>query len=109
MQIRGKTETKLKIWLNSKVRLHLRWLVNRFKCSDGILLLKSIAWDANDADVVLYCDASLDGWGFWSPTINLGMKGQLPLNPTNSIIFYYEAFAVATAFLWAVSNLDKPK
>lgn len=50
----------------------------------------------------LYTDACLFGMGFWSPSHSLAF--QHSISPTSTFpIFYWEAYAVLSAFTWIVN------
>ncbi len=55
--------------------------------------------------VTVYADASLNGFGFWSPQINRGFHGNLPSAPLLNDINFMEFYAVANAISWASKRL----
>jgi hypothetical protein len=63
-KIAGKLIPKATIYLNQAVITDLRWLADTIDMSDGLCLLKSVAWNRLDADLIAYCDASLEGLAF---------------------------------------------
>src|SRR5882724_1489585 len=46
-------------------------------------------------------DMSLTGLGFTAPTLKLGFFSSIPAHSPLTTIFYFEAFAIASAILWA--------
>ena len=48
------------------------------KSSDGVHMLDAIEWDATLADLIIYCDASLDGLGFVAPLLKTSFCGSIP-------------------------------
>jgi len=87
----------------------LSWISNHIKSSSGVFFFKAIVWRPDEADSIIYCDASFDGIGFWSPTHSDAHYGDVPLNPPKGVIFFFEAFAVLCALQWAVSLEHCPK
>ena len=89
------------VHINVAIFCDLLWLVQRIHSSDGVFLLQSLAWHADEANLTLYTDASLTGFGFWSPQHPITFYGaNLPTN-TDAPIFFHEAIAVARAVHWA--------
>ena len=68
-------------------------------------------WDSHAADMLIYCDASLSGMGFWCPHLNLGFASAKPAAPggVEDNIFWYEALTVAAAIAWAASLRHPPR
>ena len=65
-------------------------------------MLNARQWNAGDADIVLYCDASLSGLGFWIEKENIGLFATIPaystdVTETDKIIFHYEALCLISA------------
>ncbi len=56
--------------------------------------------------ITVYADASLDGFGFWSPQLNQGFYGDLPRMPLLDDINFMEYYAVANAISWASKRLE---
>lgn len=56
--------------------------------------------------LIVYADASLDGFGFWSPQLNKGFYGDLPRMPLLDDINFMEYYAVANAISWACKRLE---
>ena len=54
--------------------------------STGTRVLQSRNWDPDNADLVAYCDASLDGLGFWYPGLSAGFWSVIPENPPKDTI-----------------------
>ncbi|KAI0314248.1 hypothetical protein OF83DRAFT_1064160 [Amylostereum chailletii] len=59
--------------------------------------------------MVICCDASLSGLGFWSPQAGQGFASTLPPTPnTEDTIFWYEALCVLAALSWAAALPQVP-
>lgn len=110
-KMRNKSRPKAKIFVNNAVRKALSWFATRFDQHNGITLMESLAWDDRDADMIIYTDASLEGFGFFSPTHNIGFYGSLPEpgEGAATTIFYYEAYAIVAAIDWASRLQQKPR
>ncbi|KIJ38868.1 hypothetical protein M422DRAFT_781282 [Sphaerobolus stellatus SS14] len=66
-KLSGKEKAHQLIYVNRSIKHDLSWLAKHFSQGSGIYLLDAIAWDADDADMVVYTDSCLTGMGFWSP------------------------------------------
>ncbi|THH06050.1 hypothetical protein EW146_g9736 [Bondarzewia mesenterica] len=88
----------------------LEWLASHIERSDGVYLFASVAWNAKDADVVIYGDASLEGLGFWAPRFSSGFQSPLPrvVEELRKKIFFFEALTVVCALHWASTLLPCP-
>ena len=60
-------------------------------------------WDPDNADLIAYCDASLDGLGYWFPGLSAGFWSVIPEDGPKDTIFYFEALAVLSAILHSTS------
>ena len=70
------------IQINNTVCDELLWFAKHASQSDGLFLLKTVAWDPtsdlHDA-IVGYVDACPQGMGFWFPEFNLGFQSPVPV------------------------------
>jgi len=96
-KLSGSHDPSRKIWVNNAVRDDLAWAARHIEASDGVHLLRSANWDLSSADVIVYCDACLDGMGFWYLSSLLGFYSPTPLDALNFPIFYFEALCVLCA------------
>ncbi|KAJ7117924.1 hypothetical protein C8R43DRAFT_1091113 [Mycena crocata] len=91
---------KGKAWLEGRMSVSrgiindLTWFSRHVRNSTGIHLLDSLDWDPANADMVAFCDASLEGLGIYFPEIGLGYQSRPPPVAPKDIIFYFEAFCV---------------
>ncbi|THH17648.1 hypothetical protein EW146_g3202 [Bondarzewia mesenterica] len=88
----------------------LEWLASHIERSDGVFFFTSVAWNAKDADVVIYGDASLEGLGFWAPRFASGFQSPLPrvIKKLQGRIFFFEALTIVCALQWASTILPCP-
>ena len=103
----GKTHTMAPIRVNNAVRDELMWFVGHACRSDGIHMLKSVAWDlCTDAvnATVCYTDACSYGMAYWFPDLNVAFQCRVPQSDEPLKIFYYEALAVACALIQPLRN-----
>lgn len=63
-KIRGKQSQHTLVYLNQRVRRSLSWFMTRSRELPGVLMLNSLSWSIWEADIIIYCDASLHGIGF---------------------------------------------
>jgi hypothetical protein len=92
-----------KLYVNNSIRSDLLWAVDHIKSLPGTRVLKSLDWNPDDADLVAYCDASLEGLGFWYPGLSAGFWSSIPTNPPKDTIFYFEALSVLSAIIHSTS------
>jgi hypothetical protein len=85
------------MWINNAIRDDLKWAADHIENSTGIHLLKSKEWTPEQADVTIYCDACMEGMGFWFPDHSVGYFSPIPFPVPVDIIFYFEALCVAAA------------
>lgn len=93
----GEDNPLRKIWVNDAVRTDFTWAANHLENLSEVRLLWSQFWSKEDADIVVYCDACMDGLGCWFPDHGVGFYADIPEWVARNIIFYFEALAVATA------------
>ena len=92
-----------KLYVNNSIRSDLLWAVNHIKRLPGTRVLQSLDWDPDNADLVAYCDASLDGLGYWFPGLSAGFWSVIPDDHPKDTIFYFEALSVLSAILHSTS------
>src|SRR5882762_5700799 len=105
-KISGKTLSLAPIRVNNAIIFKLEWFMNHARASNGIFLLKTVAWDPTTELVnttVCFADACLGGMAFWYPELKLGYQCRVP-SDCIAPIFYWEAVAVACAILAPPSN-----
>jgi hypothetical protein len=99
-KMKGKSKSKHPIWINKKNQCDLMWFHNFFQQSSGIFLLKSIIWDVDEADLVLYSDACPSGMEFYSPVLAKGCCVS-PSDKLPNDIFFLEALTILIQVHWA--------
>ena len=92
-----------KLYVNNAIRSDLLWAVDHLSRLPGTRVLQSLDWDPSTADVTAYCDASLDGLGFWFPNLNAGFWSPIPESQPKDTIFYFEALSVLSAIIYSTS------
>ncbi|THH15405.1 hypothetical protein EUX98_g9473 [Antrodiella citrinella] len=111
-KISGKTHPHAGVSLNRDVRRDLEWIASIFQRHTGVHVLRSRIWHATEADLTIFCDASLSGMGFWSPQMNSGFCCDCPAIPEDvpaGCIFWYEALTVLAALEWAATLQPPPR
>jgi len=74
----------------------------------GLFLFDAIEWSPLDADLVIYCDTSLTGLGFYCPSLNITYYADTShIVPTHTI-FYYESLSILSALAWAHDLTHSP-
>ena len=102
----GKNQPGREIYVNNQTCRELRWAVHHLQSSGGVFLLDSIDWTPLDAEYTLLTDACLFGMGFWSLRHHLGF--QATINSISHGIFFWEAYAVVSAFHWILHAICPP-
>ena len=106
-KIAGKHIARGSIYLNRAVIRHFNWLADTIEASDGVHMLDTIELNEQDADLVIYCDASLNGLGFVAPQLKLSFYALTPDDSPLQTIFFFEALCISAAILWAL-GLEGP-
>ena len=83
-----------KVWANLAIKEDFKWAHSKIEDSTGILLLKSMAWEINDASLIINTDACPTGMGFWYPVAKRGFTSPTPPNTPSSLNNFYEALTV---------------
>ena len=89
----------MKLYVNNSIRSDLLWGVNHIRKLPGTHVLQSLDWDPENADLVAYCDASLDSLGYWFPGLSAGFWSVIPDGHPTDTIFYFEVLSVLSAIL----------
>ena len=96
-KIAGKCAPNKYIRINNAVHTDLLWAVNHLESNTSVCLIHHLYWDASSADVILYCNACLEGMGFWLPDKCIGYYSPVPKSTNDKQIFYFEALCVLSA------------
>ena len=96
-----------KLYVNNSIRSDLLWAIDHLSRLPGTCILKSVDWDTSDADLTVYCDASLTGLGFWFPELCVSFWLCVPEDPPKGTIFYFEALSVLSAIVHSTSLLPQ--
>jgi len=65
-------------------------------------------WDATSTDFTLFCDACLEGMGFWLPDSCVSYYSPTPGGTMDEHIFYLEALCVLSAIHHVMDILHAP-
>jgi len=105
-KISGKCTPNKYVRINNAVCMDLTWAARHLDSDKGVCLIHHIHWDISSADVIIYCNACLDGMGFWLPDKCVGYYSPVPDNTTDEQIFYFEALCVLSAIHHATDVLQ---
>ncbi|KAJ7171596.1 hypothetical protein C8R43DRAFT_1084968 [Mycena crocata] len=98
VKLEGKEKADALICISETVRRDLVWLANHIEKADGIFLIKTVDYHPDDANLIIYCDASTHGDG----------RGELPDGIRVDLkIFFYEALCVCAALHHATTFLPR--
>ena len=76
---------------------------------DGVCLFNAKDWDAAEADVQIWCDASKDRLAFWAPdTSSAFIRDPILDDDVSFNIFLNEALAILAALQWSTTLLLSP-
>ena len=106
LKISGKCAPNRYIRINNAVHSDLTWAAHHLEQNSGIWLIHQIRWDAS-ADFTVYCDACLEGMGFWLPDKCISFYSPVPDGLTDEQIFYFVALCVLSA-IHHISNIHQP-
>ncbi|THH04752.1 hypothetical protein EW145_g5293 [Phellinidium pouzarii] len=90
--------------ISERIKSDLAWLTNLLQRSKGLPFTKSDSWEPDDASCTIYCDASLNGFGLWSPTTNEAFYYRFAPDTYALPLSTFHAFAVVCAIFWARSR-----
>ena len=107
-KISGKCAPNKYIRINNAIRADLTWAAKHLESDTGIRLIHHIHWDTSSADIIIYCDACLEGMGFWLPDKCVGYYSPVPNSTTEEHIFYFKALCVLSAIHHATDVLQIP-
>jgi hypothetical protein len=101
-KMKGKQNPNAGIYLNNAVKSDLSWFLHHVQHSSGVLLFEGMDWNPySETDMTIYCDACLEGMGYWIPELLLGFYSPTPIDPSrNGLIFFFEALCVVSALHW---------
>ncbi|KAJ6493725.1 hypothetical protein C8R47DRAFT_1044184 [Mycena vitilis] len=112
-KMEGKSKRNALISVNEAVRSDLRWMADHIEHADGIFLIQSVDYLPEDANLIIYCDASTHGagrggMGFYIPNLCVAYQSELPRALLDSLkIFFYEALCVCAAVHHAANILPR--
>lgn len=107
-KISGKSQPNSLCFVSVAIIRDLTWISDHLQKSSGVFFFKAIAWLPEEADLIIFADASFQGIGFWSPTENVAFYGDVPSNHPKGVIFFFEAYAVLCALRWVASSNKHP-
>jgi len=70
--------------------------------STGLFYFDVTEWSPAEADVIIYCDTSLTGLGFYCPADNIAYHMEVSTTMPPRTIFYLEALTILSALMWAL-------
>ena len=108
-KVTGKTLLSQAVYINKDMQNDLLWFAESVLKLDGIRFFDAEEWDAVEADVQIWCDASKDGLAFWIPHISCGFVGNPIIENDHSFnILLNEAMAILGALHWAATSHPVP-
>jgi hypothetical protein len=106
-KIAGKCHPHQLIWVSQRLCRELLWTAIHIESVEGVLMMESIEWTHNDAELTFYADAYPYGLGFWSPNLLFAGQYLSDSQPTRDIV-YLEGIAVLCALSCASSLPHRP-
>jgi len=103
-KIRGKLHVHTLIYLNKQVIRDLHWVADTLETSTGLFYFNTAEWSPANADVVIYCDVSLTGLGFYCPADSIAYHADIATTMPPQTIFYQEALTILSALTWALDS-----
>jgi len=74
----------------------------------GLLLFDATEWSHLEVDMVIFCDMSLLGLGFYCPSLNIAYYVDITDFTPTRMIFFYETLCVLSALTWAHNSIYFP-
>ncbi|KAF9039505.1 hypothetical protein BDZ89DRAFT_1214432 [Hymenopellis radicata] len=97
----GKEHSHAPIYLNKAIVQDLAWFEEHVEASSGMFFFANLDWNPfTEANMVIFCDASLTGMGFWVPEMDLGFTCAVAGDLMRDKIFFWEALCVLGALVW---------
>jgi hypothetical protein len=98
------------IYVNKQTRNDLLWFAEQVESLEGIWVLNTEEWGANEVDFQIWGDASPVGLAFFSPTHKMAYVADPVVDQERTFnIFFNEAVTVLAALEWAASLNAPPK
>jgi len=107
-KLTGKCAPNKYICINNAIHTDLLWAMHHLESDSGVCLIHHLYWDPSSADVTLYCDACLEGMGFWLPDNCVGYYSPVPESTAQEQIFYFEALCMLSAIHHVMEVLCVP-
>ena len=98
LKIKGKGQ-EVWVWANKAIKEDLQWAKQEIMQSDGVLLLKSLSWDVDQATCLLKTDVCPNGIAFWYPALGLAFSASTPKGTLPDQIIFYESLSVLPSLL----------
>ncbi|KIJ27710.1 hypothetical protein M422DRAFT_271066 [Sphaerobolus stellatus SS14] len=102
-KIAGKTLCNAGIFLNRAVIRDLAWFADRMCHMHSLYFFVDEEWEFTQVNLIILCNASTVGLGFYIPAKALSFASSIPTNPLISNILFYEALMVASTIAWATA------
>jgi len=109
VKIQGKSNAHASIFLNKQVLGDLRWVAETMESATGLLLYDATEWSHLEADMVIFCDASLLGLGFYCPSLNIAYYVDIMDFTPTCTIFFYETLCILSALTWVHNSIYSPR
>ena len=97
----------MSIYLNKQVIADLSWFTDTIGLVSGVCLLNFIIWSTSDANLTIYCNASMTALGFYILQMNLAITSPISQEQGLHHIFFYKAFCIVLALAFA-TQLNHP-
>jgi len=107
-KISSKNAPNRYVRINNAMHANLAWAITHLEHDSSIWLIQQLWWDTLSADFTVYCDACLEGMGFWLPDWDVGFYSPVPDGLDEEQIFYFEALCILSA-LYHVINVYHPQ
>ncbi|RDB19551.1 hypothetical protein Hypma_013363 [Hypsizygus marmoreus] len=99
-----KVSPDLTLYVNKVIRNDLLWVIEHLSAATGTHILRSYYWSPDGADITIYCDACLNGMGFYYPEHDLSLYATVPPETPSDQIFYFEALCIVSALQHATEK-----
>src|SRR5258708_482502 len=109
-KVAGHTFMNAPIFLNKRTIEDLLWFADQVELLEGVRMFDNEIWDASEADLQIWGDASAVGLAFWVPLHNVAYIADPIVDAEcNFNVFYNEALAILATLQCASSLNPLPK
>lgn len=101
-KIAGKSNPEGQVFVSKGIIQDLDWFLRHVRVAEGLLLLEQLDWGVDEADLTVFCDASLSGLGFFLDGMDYAFQAHVPDTAPRGLILVFEALCIC----WALHKVE---